>query len=71
MPDKSNIIINFFAAIDLNDQFAQRELRGIASDPDDQNLISLNNFTMLPTLLQGLLASVCNSKYAHVVKALV
>ena len=38
------------------------EIKGIASDPDDQNILYVENFSMLPTLSDRLVKAVCDGK---------
>jgi hypothetical protein len=39
------------------------ELRGIATDPDDENVFLVKDFFALTRVLTPLLTSVCNSEY--------
>lgn len=39
------------------------EIKGIASDPDDQNILFVNNFSLLPTLSNRLINSVCDGMF--------
>lgn len=46
----------------LRSRFAQRELKAIASDPDDENLIMENSFDGLHDAVGKLLRGACNGK---------
>ncbi len=44
------------------DKWAQKELRAMASDPDDSNLYNLDDFSGLQNIMTSLLTTVCNSE---------
>ena len=43
-------------------QRGRRELRGIASDPDDLNVLSVGSFDELVNVTDKLMAATCNSE---------
>ena len=47
----------------LQSESGQREVRGMASDPDALNIISADAFSNLVNVTDYLLQAVCNSKY--------
>ena len=47
----------------LQSIMGQREIRGIANDPDDKNVINVDNVDGLSDIIPGLIESICNSKY--------
>jgi hypothetical protein len=41
----------------------QRELRGIASDPDDRNVMNVASFETLLNMTEAVVMAVCNSEF--------
>lgn len=44
-----------------NNQYAQQELRGISSDPDDSNLINVQKFSDLPNITANIINLTCKN----------
>ncbi len=49
-------------AIGVGQSVGLRELEGIATDPDEENVFMVNDFDALPGIVNSLLAKTCNCK---------
>ncbi len=58
-------IFCIFVGPGTQDKWAQKELRAMASDPDDSNLYNLDDFSGLQNVTSSLLTTVCNSQCFH------
>ena len=63
---RTNIVIaslySWLLVYIIQSDSTQSELRSIASDPDDANLINIDSFSNLTEALESLTMSVCNSE---------
>lgn len=52
-------------AVGIGQGVSQEELRGMASDPIDKNVINVRNFDALDEVLNSLTQGLCNSEYMN------
>lgn len=54
-------------AVVVGNNHRSLEIKGIASDPDEENILNVDRFSMLETIKDRLVTAVCDGKWSHII----